>query len=331
MVLALLICSSVLFDLIFGDPRITIHPIRIIGSIVTRAEQFIRAKGSGFPLKTQGLLCWMIVIGVVNSILILCHLVIRQLPEILQFVFYVFLFYFAIALKDLILHSKAVNLALTVNDLEKARNALSMLVSRDTSQMDTAQICKGCIESIAENFVDGIFAPIFWFLAGGSIFYLLGWDQNLGALLSGYTFKSISTMDSMLGYKNDRYRYFGWYAAKADDLANYIPARIGAGLLLLTGFFMGLGTKKTFAIYFRDNRKSSSPNSGHPEAAVAALLDIRIGGKAVYHGKEVDNPIFCIEGREPNPEDITRVNKLSVGATLFFTVLILIMGFWGSR
>lgn len=325
--LALLILASVVLDLVLGDPRISFHPVRIIGKLIKITEITVRRTGQRLDESGQGVVCWLTVISLVVLLVSLCYLFINQGHKTVQLIFYMLLFYFAIALKDLIKHSMAVAVLLQKENIAQARKKLSLLVSRDTSCLDLSQITGACIESIAENFVDGILAPIFWLFTGGTLFYLVGGDQLYGALLLCYIFKAISTMDSMLGYKNDEYRYFGWWAAKADDFANYVPARIGAAILLTTGLLRGYVSEQTLKIYLRDRRKSSSPNSGHPEAAVAAMLFIQLGGNAFYHGQVVHNPTLCGEGNKPEPKDIARTNKLVAWATGLLVLLLFLASF----
>ncbi len=188
----------------------------------------------------------------------------------------IFLLYTTLAARDLTEHSKEVYDALRDNDLIQARQRVAMIVGRDTNRLDQAGVSRATVESVAENMVDGVTAPLFYGILAGPV----------GAML----YKAINTGDSMFGYKNEKYMEFGWASARLDDLANFIPARLTGLLVPVASFILGLNAKKSLEILIRDRKKHASPNSGHSEAAVAGALGIQLGGSSSYFGKTVAKP-----------------------------------------
>ena len=193
--------------------------------------------------------------------------------------------------------------------IEEARYAVSMIVGRDTSELTEEGVTKAAVETVAENSSDGVIAPMLYMALGGAPLMFL--------------YKGINTMDSMLGYKNDRYLYFGRCAAKLDDLANYIPARISGWLMVAAAFLTGMDGKNAAKIYKRDRRNHASPNSAQTEAAVAGALRVQLAGNAYYFGKLYEKPTIGDKLREVEPEDIRRANRLLYGASLLSVLLCL--------
>ena len=193
--------------------------------------------------------------------------------------------------------------------IEEARYAVSMIVGRDTSELTEEGVTKAAVETVAENSSDGVIAPMLYMALGGAPLMFL--------------YKGINTMDSMLGYKNDRYLYFGRCAAKLDDLANYIPARISGWLMVAAAFLTGMDGKNAVKIYKRDRRNHASPNSAQTEAAVAGALRVQLAGNAYYFGKLYEKPTIGDKLREVEPEDIRRANRLLYGASVLSVLLCL--------
>jgi len=183
-------------------------------------------------------------------------------------------------------------------DLEAARQAVSMIVGRDTATLDEVGVAKAAIETVAENTSDGVIAPMLYTALGGPVL--------------GFLYKAVNTMDSMIGYKNDKYLYFGRAAAKLDDIVNFIPARISAYLMIFSAFMSGkcFDGRNAFKIYKRDNRKHASPNSAQTEAVCAGALRIQLAGDASYFGKIVKKPYIGDAYRKVESEDIKRANRL---------------------
>ncbi|MFZ5987948.1 MAG: adenosylcobinamide-phosphate synthase CbiB, partial [Bacillota bacterium] len=225
----------------------------------------------------------------------------------------IYFIYSAFASKCLAVESFKVFDALKERDIFKARNMLSMIVGRQTENLDEKEIIKGAVESTAENTADGVVSPIFYAVLG-SLF-------GLGAPVV-YAFKAISTLDSMVGYKNDKYKNFGWASARLDDLANYIPARLTGLLIVCSAFFTGKDYSRSFSIMIRDRRKHKSPNSGYPEAAVAGALGVRLGGPGLYFGDIVEKPVIGDALRELDIKDIPKTITLMYVASILALFLL---------
>ena len=222
-----------------------------------------------------------------------------------------FMCYQMLAVKSLKAESMRVYEALKKPDLPGARTAVSMIVGRDTRSLSAAGVTKAAVETIAENTSDGIIAPLFYMAIGGPALMFL--------------YKGINTMDSMVGYKNEKYLHFGRYAAKLDDIANYIPARISAWLMILASLFAGFDWKNAKKIFLRDRYNHASPNSAQTEAVMAGALDIQLAGNAFYFGKLYEKPTIGDAVREVETEDIKRANRLLYASaalgTLFFALI----------
>jgi adenosylcobinamide-phosphate synthase len=224
----------------------------------------------------------------------------------------ILLLYTTIAPRDLVRHSTEVYTPLAAGDLPEARRRVGMIVGRDTAALDEAGVARATVESVAESMVDGVTAPLFFAVLGGP----------MGAML----YKAINTMDSMFGYKNERYRAFGWAAARLDDLANFLPARLTSLMIPAAAFLLRFDAKGSFSILLRDRRKHASPNSGHTEAAVAGALGVQLGGPSPYFGRMVEKPTLGEAVRSIEPQDILRANRLmllsSAITLLFFFILL---------
>ena len=287
--------AGYVLDLLLGDPYWLPHPIRLIGWLITKLEkQLYRGKN----LIRQGMILTMLVLlltTVVSGILLMgayaLHPVCGMLVESIMT-------YQILAIKCLKVESMKVYHCLQNGTLEEARTAVSMIVGRDTGGLDEAGVTKAAVETVAENTSDGVIAPMLYLAVGGPVL--------------GFLYKAVNTMDSMIGYKNQRYLYFGRIAAKLDDAVNFIPARISAWLMIAAAFLLGknFDGKEAYRIYRRDNRNHASPNSAQTEAACAGALGIRLAGDASYFGKIVKKPFIGDELRVVEPEDIKRVNQL---------------------
>jgi adenosylcobinamide-phosphate synthase len=255
-------------DLIIGDPRWLPHPVQGIGFLVRGVENVIRRLSQG---RFAGLLLVMIVLAA-SSGFVTATLHWGGFPAAVYWIFS------CIAVRSLDDHAFQVISALSHGNLEQARNLVSQIVGRDTRHLSGAEITRAVFETVAENMSDGIVAPLF-FLA------LLGIPGMVA-------YKAVNTMDSMLGYKNDRYIRFGWAAARLDDVANYIPARITAGLIVLAAAMLRLRWRAALTVIRRDAHLQPSPNAGYPEAALAGALGVRLGGLNYYFGRPVQKPFL---------------------------------------
>lgn len=285
-------------DLIFGDPRWLYHPVRLIGNLIALLEKLIRKI---MPVSKAGELAGGFITVVL--VLLLCGIVpwvllnlVFGLNVVAGVILEAFMCYQLLAVKSLKDESMKVYDALTGNTIEDARKAVSMIVGRDTQNLDQKGVAKAAIETVAENFSDGVIAPMFYMFIGGPVLM--------------YIYKGINTMDSMLGYKNDKYIYFGRCAAKLDDAANFIPSRLAALLLIAAAYIGGFNGKGAVKIFKRDRFNHASPNSAQTESAAAGALDIQLAGNAYYFGKLYEKPTMGDSVKEPEAEDIKRVNKL---------------------
>jgi len=299
------ILIAILLDQLWGDPRWLPHPIRLIGAACSALEKMSRAMlpplAAGF---TTVLLVLCLTGGVVSGLLYGARLIHPWLETAMS----ILLFYTTFAARDLAKHSREVYQALAANDLGEARRRVGMIVGRDTANLDETGVARAAVESVAESMVDGVTAPLFFAVLGGP----------LAAML----YKAVNTMDSMFGYKNERYFKFGKAAARLDDLANFIPARLTSLLIPAAAFFLRLDMRRSLLILFRDRLNHASPNSGHSEAAVAGALGVQLGGTNIYFGKPVTKPTIGDATRTIEPQDILRTNRIMLLASAI-TVLAL--------
>ena len=261
-----------LLDLIIGDPQNPIHPIRIIGSLCKTIEKFFR-KILKKSLKVAGLMTW---ISVILIVFLFNYYLLKgayAINNIFGVVLASIMIYFCISTKALKVEGLKVVKYIIKDDIEGARKQLSYIVGRDTENLDKESILKAVVETVAENMSDGVIAPLFY--------------AGIGGTPLAFLYKAVNTMDSMFGYKNDKYYDFGYFPAKLDDVFNYIPARLTGYFTVVIAFVLGLDYKNSFKIYNRDKNNHSSPNSAHPEAAVAGALGVRLGG-ANYNLEKVD-------------------------------------------
>lgn len=316
---ALALVLGFFIDLLVGDPRWLYHPVRIIGHGISFLENHLR---TCFPKTEKGerragfLLVILICAGsaaVPFGILYLAyriHLVFGICLEILMC-------YQMLAVKSLKDESMRVFEELKKGDLEGARYAVSMIVGRDTRTLDEAGVTKAAVETVAENTSDGIIAPLFYMAIGGPVLM--------------FFYKGVNTMDSMVGYKNEKYLNFGRYAAKFDDIMNYLPARISAWLMIAASYMCGFDGKNAAKIYIRDRYNHASPNSAQTEAVMAGALDIQLAGNAYYFGKLYEKPTIGDNIRPVESQDIQRANRLlyvsaAVAAGLFAGIRLLVQG-----
>ncbi|MFH1504430.1 MAG: adenosylcobinamide-phosphate synthase CbiB [Candidatus Omnitrophota bacterium] len=299
-----------ILDLIFGDPEGFFHPIRVIGKLISFFDKHLRGKGSAWIEKTKGGLAALAVIGISAIGAYLFLKICAEVNFFLGGLAWIYLAYTVISAKDLKIKALDVYKALAT-DINKARLSLSKIVGRDTQDLDKKEVIKAAIESIAESANDGITAPLFYLILGGPILAV--------------AYKAINTLDSMVGYKNKKYINFGWFAAKLDDVVNFIPARICGFLIVLSSFILGKDFKSSFKVMLRDGAKHTSPNSGIPEAAVAGGLGVRLGGPSYYQGKLFERPYIGEEKKEFNPNKIKEALNLSLMVSLLTVILGVIL------
>lgn len=302
--------AAVALDLLWGDPHWLPHPVRGIGVLAKRVEAYGRFQAEGNPERAFGF--WA-VCGLVAAV-ILPLWFLTALPLVGIFIA-VYFGYSGLALRCLLGEAADVAKSIDAGKLDEARAGLAMLVTRDTSAMDADKLRAGLAETVSENFNDGFVAPFFYLC-------LLG---PLGL----WTYKTISTLDSMWGYRTEEYRDLGWFAARTDDVLAWVPARLSAGLLILVGGIMGFDWKGALCHGPADARKMESPNAGWPMAASAWLIGRSMGGPAVYHGKAKEKPMLGPNGRTWDAESLQDllglVSVTGIGTALAGQIIILLV------
>ena len=294
-----IILTGFILDLVFGDPRSLLHPVVVIGRIITFLEKILYKYK-----KIGGIILNLIVVGLTIGITYL----ISGYLEIIE----IYLIYTIFATRSLALEGVKVFNILKKKDMQLARKELSYLVSRDTGYMQEKDIVRSVMETISENTVDGIISPLFFMVVG----YLIAPATPLGvALAMGY--KAINTLDSMVGYKNEKYKDFGWFSARVDDVANVIPARLTGGILIpISALFLRYDFKNSWKVFFRDRYNHASPNSAQSESAVAGALGVQFGGATSYFGRLKEKPTIGDKKKEFELMDIKRNIKLMYGSSI---------------
>lgn len=308
-----------LLDFLFGDPRWLPHPVRFIGWLCERYEHLLRRAEPLVPTVLLGGCSFLLVF---LTTFVSAGLVLAILGVITHFAApagALVLLYLCLASGDLITHSRLVYSHLLADDLEAARKAVSMIVGRDTAPLDRNEVARACIESVAESLVDGITAPLFWAFVASLFADLLNTDPLVLAALGAVCYKAVNTMDSMYGYRNERYLQFGRCAARIDDVCNFIPARISGLCVVLAAAMLHYDGAAAWRVFSKDRLKSSSPNSGHTEAAVAGALNIQMGGTSSYFGVDHQKPLIGAGQKMADLDDIGSVNRIvQMSAWLFF-------------
>lgn len=293
--------SGFLLDLILGDPHRLPHPVRLIGALIAKTEKVLygEKKERDATKELYGGICTVILVLTVTAlvsagILFAAYTADYRLGMLAETI----MTYQILAVKCLRDESMKVYDCLKNRSIPEARKAVSMIVGRDTENLDGEAVAKAAIETVAENTSDGVIAPMLYTALLGPV--------------GGFLYKAVNTMDSMLGYKNDRYLYFGRAAARLDDVANYLPSRISAYLMIAASWLGGssFSAGEAFRIYKRDRRKHASPNSAQTESVCAGALGIRLAGDAVYSGRVVKKPYIGDGIRAVEFEDIRRANRL---------------------
>lgn len=305
-VTALLLAFSA--DLLLGDPRWMPHPVKLIGKAVSATEKLLRSIFKGdLGERAAGVVIVLIVGGGSFFVTFFVLKFSFTLNFYVGLILYIFILYTLLAVKDMRDHIKNVLFALEENNLELARHRVSSLVSRDTCSLSEEGVTRAAMESLFENASDGVAAPLFYAAMGGpplAVFY-----------------KAVNTLDSMIGYKDKGYYYLGWAAAKADDILNFIPARLTALLFIITGVIVGWGGKRGWGVLLQDRSKHSSPNSAWPEAAGAGVLNVRLGGADLHSGVKVVKPVINRGANPPVAKDLKK------GLALFYFTSVLSLGF----
>lgn len=298
--------AGFLLDCILGDPYSLPHPIRLIGKLISALEKWVRRAFNDYLIFGGFLLAVIVLLTsavIPLGLLALCYHLNVWLGAAVESV----LCYYMLAARCLRNESMKVYRAFAENDTEKARRAVSMIVGRDTKPLDRNGIIRAAVETVAENTSDGVTAPMLY--------------MGLGGAVLGFFYKAANTMDSMIGYTSEKYLYIGRFAAKLDDVLNYIPSRLTALLMIVSAGIMRLDMKNAWRIWRRDRRKHASPNSAQTEAACAGALDVRLAGDAYYFGELHKKPFIGDAIREIENEDIRRANRLMYCTSVLMLIL----------
>lgn len=303
---------GMILDWIFGDPAWLYHPVRIIGKWISFLEKMLRKfagdqEGNEKKLLIAGGILWILVILASAAVPMGILYLAEKFSPCAAFVLECFWCYQLLAARSLGKESKKVYKKLIQDDLPGARLAVSMIVGRDTENLTVEGVTKAAVETVAENTNDGVIAPLIYMLIGGPIL--------------GFVYKAVNTMDSMLGYKNEKYLYFGRVAAKMDDVAGFIPARISALLMILASCLLGMDGKNALWIWKRDRRNHASPNAAQTEAVCAGALQVQLAGDAWYFGKKHEKDTIGDPIRDIEPRDILRSEKLMIGTEVLTFLL----------
>lgn len=292
------VLGGFVLDAVFGDPAWLPHPVVYMGKAISALEKGLRTR---LPKTPEGelwggrILAFCLPVGTFAITSLVC-MGAAALHPLLGLAVQMFWCGQALAAKGLVQESMNVYRELTKPDLPAARIAVSRIVGRDTQALTAEGVTKAAVETVAENASDGVIAPLFYMLLGGAPLAL--------------TYKAINTMDSMVGYKNEKYLYFGRAAAKLDDAANYLPSRLSALLLIAASFFCRENGKNAWKIWRRDRRNHASPNSAQTEAVMAGALSVQLAGPAWYFGEYYDKPTIGDPLRPVEPGDILRANRM---------------------
>jgi adenosylcobinamide-phosphate synthase len=302
MLLILPLLTGYLLDLVWGDPERLPHPIRLFGTVIYKGEQLLN---KGKSLFWKGALLALTLCTATFFFFQFSSKLLLDLHPALYLIFSTVFVYYGLANKSLTEEGKKVFHALEAHGLEAGRRQLSRIVGRDTGALTPQQIRIAVLETMSENLSDGIIAPLFYYAIAG--------------VPGMMVYKMINTLDSMIGYRNERFEQFGKFAARLDDVANFIPARITALLMVLVSW-----SRRGLLFIFRYGNKHKSPNSGYPEAALAGIMDTRFGGPNVYHGKLVEKPFIGLNDRAVMHHEIALAGSIN-HKVCFVTVLLIAM------
>ena len=305
-----IIIAGFVLDLLLGDPDWIPHPIVLIGKMISGLEKLIR----GILPKTAE---WETIGGVILTLVVTCVsfvvpafviLLLGHIDTRIALVLEVFWCWQIFAARSLAQAALRVYDQIVIGDLPKSRKFLSWIVGRDTGELNFRQIIKAVVETVAENTSDGIIAPMFYMMIGG--------------VPLGFFYKAANTLDSMVGYKNETYLHFGSCSAHFDDIMNYIPARLTGLAMCLCAPLAGLDGRNAWKIYRRDRHNHASPNSAHPESAVAGALNVQLAGDAYYFGELYKKKTIGDDIRPIEKEDIPRTNRLMYTVSVFLLILM---------
>lgn len=300
--------AGYLLDLAVGDPERLPHPVRWVGRLISSLEGLLRkAASTPVGLRAAGAALAVLTVSLVYGASLIVLFVSYELSAYLGFAVSALMVWAGLSARSLADEARGVLGSLEGGGIEAARKRLSRIVGRDTDNLSEADVLRATVETVAENSSDGVVAPFFYLALGGP------------ALMMAY--KAVNTLDSMVGYKNDRYRDFGWFSARLDDAANFIPARLAGALAAASAFILGYNWKGSFRIMLRDGRKHPSPNSGVPEAAFAGALGVALGGPSAYGGVPSVKPVIGEAAAAVDRSTVRRAIRL-LGLLAFLSFLL---------
>ena len=304
MQILIMVVAGFWLDLLLGDPHSWPHPVKVMGRLIYYlTNKFNQPAYSSHQKRWLGIMTWIITVGL-SGIIIYFILYLCRFNQLLYLLVGTYFSYTCISTQQLAIEARKVIKLLQKNDLALARQQLAMIVGRDTKNLNREEILKATIETVAENTSDGVIAPLCYLMLGG---------PTLGII-----YKSINTLDSMIGYNNEKYRDFGRFAAKCDDLVNYLPARITWLLLIISGWILQGDVHEAWLVGKRDCKKHLSPNSAFPEAVVAGMLHLQLGGPHYYFGKLVNKPYIGDDFQV-----MVNVNHLKKTITMLYVTAII--------
>ncbi len=304
-----------MLDLLIGDPVSIPHPVRAMGKLISLLERLLYREGAKWANAVWGAVLFLITLGVTAAVAAVMAGTAYKLGKVWFVAVDAVMTYYCLAARCLKDEAYKVLDRLAADDIAGARQCLSMIVGRDTDVLDEAGIIKATVETVAENTSDGVIAPLLYAAVGGPVL--------------GMCYKAVNTMDSMIGYNNERYQYFGKVAARADDIVNLIPSRISAFLMMAASFILGIFSKdysgySSVRIWARDRYNQKSPNSGQTESVCAGAIGVRLLGDAFYGGKIVHKPYIGDDTRPPEVSDIKRAAVLMLLTEVICTAAVLL-------
>lgn len=305
-VICLMIPAAFVLDIIFGDPQWKYHPVRLMGKVIERIEPFFRS--IPVPLVVSGA---FFAIGLISMTFLLSFAAIAilwVLSPVLGFILETILIYFCISAGALERSAREVFRLIMHNRILEARKELAMIVGRDVEHLDANALTRATVETVAENLVDGVIAPLFFAVIGGASLAL--------------TYKMVNTLDSMVGYKNEKYCNFGKISARIDDIVNYLPARLSVPIISAAAQILSKKGTAALKTAKKEGRQHTSPNAGYPEAAFAGSLSVRLGGPSYYDGKPVKKPLIGIDFADPESNHIKKAFDLMILSSVLWIIFI---------
>ncbi|WP_250228073.1 adenosylcobinamide-phosphate synthase CbiB [Anaeropeptidivorans aminofermentans] len=309
----LIISAGFLLDMLFGDPKWLYHPVIAIGKLISFMERGLRKL---FPKDSKGELAAGFFLAVLVPLIswgtaFFILFIAKRINLYLYYGIEIFMCFQIFAMKSLKNESMNVYEKVQAKDFEGARTAVGRIVGRDTKNLDFKGITKAAVETVAENLCDGVTAPMFFIFIGGAPL--------------GFFYKAVNTMDSMVGYKNEKYFYFGKVAARLDDVMNFIPSRLSAFMIIASAFMLNMDYKNAWKVFKKDRLNHKSPNSAQTESAAAGALRVELAGNAYYFGELYEKPTIGKALKEIEPEDIPSVNKLLYASSILFLLMLSIL------